>query len=168
MTRLASDNSVNCPETQAKVWDQCAAACCSADEMHWCETVKERRHSTESLTLFSNDWFNLIVCVDLFTHLTYMLYSISVCRNFPHYKLESCGMSKTKRYTHNPPPILDMIKYNSIIQNFCEIKFHSFSKFSRPGNEALLGTKRSTGYPNWFPYSFRFWLIKCWYQFSFI
>ncbi len=56
------------------------------------ERVKERRRGpAESLTLFSNDWFNLLVCVDLFTHLTYMLFSINVCRNFPHYKLESCG-----------------------------------------------------------------------------
>ncbi len=68
---------------------------CSADEMRWCEAAlrewNRRRCTAESLTLFSNDWFNLIVCVDLFTHLTYMLYSINVCRNFPHYKLESCG-----------------------------------------------------------------------------
>ncbi len=63
---------------------------CSADEMRWCEAAL-RRGPAESLTLFSNDWFNLIVCVDLFTHLTYMLYSINVCRNFTHYKLESCG-----------------------------------------------------------------------------
>ncbi len=56
------------------------------------ERVKERRLGTaESLTLFSNDWFNQKFCVDLFTHLTYMLFSINVCRNFPHYNLESCG-----------------------------------------------------------------------------
>ncbi len=66
---------------------------CRRDALMWShfERVKERRRGTaESLTLFSNDWFNLTVCVDLFTHLTYMLYSINVCRNFPHYKLESC------------------------------------------------------------------------------
>ncbi len=59
---------------------------CSADEiLMWSrfESVKERRHGpAESLALFSNDWFNLTVCVDLFTHITYMLYSINVCRNF--------------------------------------------------------------------------------------
>ncbi len=68
---------------------------CSADEMCWCEAAlkewKRRRGTAESLALFSNDWFNLTVCVDLFTHLTYMQFSINVCRNFNHYKLESCG-----------------------------------------------------------------------------
>ncbi len=35
----ASDNSVNCPEMRVKVLDQRAAACCSADEMRWCEAA---------------------------------------------------------------------------------------------------------------------------------
>ncbi len=67
---------------------------CRRDALMWSRfvRVKERRRGpAESLTLFSNDWFNLLVCVDLFTHLTYMLFSINVCRNFTHYKLESCG-----------------------------------------------------------------------------
>ncbi len=65
----------------------CSSSC---NALMW-SCFERRRGTAESLTLFSNDWFNLIVCVDLFTHLTYMLYSINVCRNFPHYKLESCG-----------------------------------------------------------------------------
>ncbi len=82
---------VNCPEMRAKVLDQRAVALVV---LMWSrfERVKERRRGTaESLTLFSNDWFNLTVCVDLFTHLTYMLYSINVCRNLTHYKLEGWG-----------------------------------------------------------------------------
>ncbi len=38
------------------------------------ETVKERGLYPESLTLFSNDWFDLMGCVNLFTHLTYIRY----------------------------------------------------------------------------------------------
>ncbi len=67
---------------------------CRRDALMWSrfERVKERRRSpAESLTLFSNDRFNLLVCVDLFTQITYLLYWISVCRNFHHYILESCG-----------------------------------------------------------------------------
>ncbi len=72
----------------------CSSSFCRRDALMWnsFERVKERRRgAAESLTLFSNDWFNLLVCVDLFTHITYMLYWINVCRNFPHYKLENCG-----------------------------------------------------------------------------
>ncbi len=86
----ASDNSVNCPEMRVKVSDQpqCATACCSADEMCWFERVRERRHGpAQSLTCFQ---MTDLVCIDLFTPLIYMQYSINVCRNFPHYKLESC------------------------------------------------------------------------------
>ncbi len=38
------------------------------------EKVKERGLGAESLTLFSNDWFDLMGCVNLFTHLTYIHY----------------------------------------------------------------------------------------------
>ncbi len=38
------------------------------------EKVKERGLGAESLTLFSNDWFNLMVCVNLFTYLIYIRY----------------------------------------------------------------------------------------------
>ncbi len=45
-----------------------------ADVKPFEEKVKERRRGTaESLKLFLNDWFDLIVCVDLFTHQTYIL-----------------------------------------------------------------------------------------------
>ncbi len=56
------------------------------------ENEREKAWSSWITHVFSDDWLNLLVCVDLFTHLTYMLYSINVCRNFPHYKLESCGI----------------------------------------------------------------------------
>ncbi len=93
MTRLSKWHFVNCPEMRAKVLDRCAAAHCRRDALMWSrfERVKERRRGpAELLTLFSNDWFNLLICVDLFTHITYSLCWINVCRNFPHYKLKSC------------------------------------------------------------------------------
>ncbi len=91
---------------------------------HFKRVNKRRRGPAESLTLFSNDWFNLLVCVDLFTNLTYLLYWINVCRNVSHYKLKAAGMSKTMRHT-TPHGILDRINYNSITE-MCEIKFHHF------------------------------------------
>ncbi len=62
-----------------------------ADVKQLWESERERTRSSWITQVFSDYWFNLIVCVDLFTHLTYMLYSINVCRNFPLYKLESYG-----------------------------------------------------------------------------
>ncbi len=63
---------------------------CADVKLLW-ESEREKTRSSWITHVFSDDWFNLLVCVDLFTHLTYMLYSINICRNFPHYKLESCG-----------------------------------------------------------------------------
>ncbi len=37
------------------------------------ESEREKTWSSRVTRVFSDDWFNLIVCVDLFTHLTYML-----------------------------------------------------------------------------------------------
>ncbi len=54
--------------------------------------VKERELGAESLTLFSNDWFDLMVCVHLFTHLIYIRYiEYMFYSNFPNFKVESCG-----------------------------------------------------------------------------
>ncbi len=46
----------------------CSSSCSEDELLMWSrfERVKERRRGpAESLTLFSNDWFNLLVCVDL-------------------------------------------------------------------------------------------------------
>ncbi len=63
---------------------------CSDVKLLW-ESEREKMRSSWINHVFSDDWFNRIVCVYLFTHITYMLYSINICRNFPHFKLESCG-----------------------------------------------------------------------------
>ncbi len=61
------------------------------DHLHSFERVKLQVVQTAPDSQLLYWGFNLILCVDLFTHLAYMLYSINVCMNFPHYKLESCG-----------------------------------------------------------------------------
>ncbi len=43
------------------------------DAPMWRDGQRERL-GAESLTLFYNDWFDLMVCVNLFTHLTYIRY----------------------------------------------------------------------------------------------
>ncbi len=99
-------------------------------DVRWCEAAfrewKREDAVQQSLTLFSNNWFNLIFCVDLFTRLTYMLYSINVCRNFPHYKLESCGNN-----THKFRPWLNRTPLYRYLWN--KIPW-LLPNFSRPGN----------------------------------
>ncbi len=88
--------SVNCPEMITKVLDQRAAALvvqtrCADVKPLWESEIEKTQYRW--ITHADLKWLikSDILCVDLFTHLTYMLYSINVCRNFPHYKLESCG-----------------------------------------------------------------------------
>ncbi len=92
----------------------------SADVKPLWEYEREKTRSSWITLVFSDDWFNLLVCVDLFTHLTYILYSINVCWNFPHYKLKVklCNIHTI------PHKILDRINYNYYIIIF----------FPRPGN----------------------------------
>ncbi len=80
-----------------------------------------RCEDIESLTLFSNDCIDLMVCVDLFTHLTYTLYWIHVLQYFPHFKVETCG----NIYTQSLIEIQDLVKHNSIVQRIVK---HDFSK----------------------------------------
>ncbi len=77
------------------------------------EKVKERRRGTaESLTLFSNDWLDLMVCVDLFTHLTYMLYWInSIAVISLIIKSKPAGI-----YAQSLTKNQDLVKHNSIVQ----------------------------------------------------
>ncbi len=70
-----------------KVLNQRAALQTRCTDVNSFERVKERRHSTaESLTLFSNDWFNLLVLCGIIY--SYNLHDIgllnNVCRSFPH------------------------------------------------------------------------------------
>ncbi len=77
------------------------------------EKVKERRRGTaESLTLFSNDWFDLMVCVDLFTPLTYMLNWINVFAGISLIlKSKAAGMSNAICAQYHTE-IQDLIKHN--------------------------------------------------------
>ncbi len=65
---------LNAMHAFSKVLDQRAVALvvqtrCADVKPLW-ESEREMTRTAESLTLFSNDWFNLICFVDLFTHLT--------------------------------------------------------------------------------------------------
>ncbi len=89
------------------------------------ESEREKTRSSWITHVFPDDWFNLIVCVDLFTPLTYMLHSINVCRNFPYYKLESCGNEENNAiYTQSPTKF-----WTGLI-----IIYHYYNFFPRSGN----------------------------------
>ncbi len=76
-----------------------------------CADVKPLWESEREKTLYSwithvftDDWFNLLVYVDLFTHLTYMLLYIQyIFAGIFLINSKAAGMSKTMQYTHNPP-----------------------------------------------------------------
>ncbi len=126
-----------CPEMRAKVLDQRAVALVVQTR---CADVKPLWESpAESLTLFSDDWFNLTVCVDLFTTLTYMLYSINVCRNFP-INSKVARMSKTHKFRtwlnitllyRDLWNKIQLLFYNNFLQllQLFVLKCHSFSMF---------------------------------------
>ncbi len=60
------------------------------------EKVKEGGLGAESLTLFSNDWFDLMVCVNLFTYLIYIRYiELSFAVISLILKLKAAGMSNS-------------------------------------------------------------------------
>ncbi len=71
---------------------------CADVKLLWEIEREKTRSSWITHTLFSNDWFNLLVCVDLFTHNLLAILNISLIIN-----LKAAGMSKTMWYTNNPP-----------------------------------------------------------------
>ncbi len=86
---------------------------CADVKLLW-ESEREKMWSSWINHVFSDDWFNRIVCVYLFTHITYMLYSINVCRNCPHSKLESCGNDLKLCNIHKIPHVWKLRFKNGI------------------------------------------------------
>ncbi len=86
MTDKEIDNSVNCTEMRASLVSQRSAL----DAPMWREGQRERL-GAESLTWVYNHWFDLMVSVNLFTHLICVRYiEYMFCSNFPSFKVESC------------------------------------------------------------------------------
>ncbi len=107
---------------------------CRRDVPMWSrfEREKERRcGKDESFTLFSNDWFNLIFCVDLFTHLTYMLYFKRIAGIALIINSKAVGMSVTMRYTHK---FRTWLNINLLYRDLWNTIPWLLQNFSRSGN----------------------------------
>ncbi len=123
---LNCSHLTTCSSSLYFIWDALMWSCF--------ERVRERRRGpAETLTLFSNDWFNMVVCVDLFTHITYLLYWIMFAGISFILNMKAAGMSKTMWYTHNPPWNSGH-DYNTVTE-ICEIKLHNVFVFFLPGLE---------------------------------
>ncbi len=127
-------------------WDACVfflSTVPRCEQKHWisvqtrCADVKplwERKRrcgKDESFTLFSNDWFNLIFCVDLFIHLTYKLYLKRIAGISLIINSKAARMSVTMRYTHKFRTWLNItLLYRDLWNTIPWL----LQNFSRPGN----------------------------------
>ncbi len=145
MTRLSKwqfcQLSRNASESLGSATACSSSLYCRQDALMWSrfERLKERRRGpAESLTLFSNDWFNLLfVWIYLGSYNLLAILNISLIIN-----LKSAGMSKTMWYRLQtiPHKILDMSNYNYLWNKIpffifflglgiAVSKFHGFFRF---------------------------------------